>query len=864
MLSINGLGAASGDKANYCQNSASNEAKIEGYYQKIDAPGSWQGNPKMLETLGLKSGEKITDTQFSALTRGIHPETGELLVQGAGDQHRAGWDLTFSAPKSISSLWAVAGEADRAVIQQAHDRAVQAAMRHIEEKAAFARRGKAGAEQEHLSGLITAQYLHTTTRELDPDLHTHSLVLNLAQRSDGTWGGIESKNLYDWKMAAGAIYRAELSKQIKELCFEIKADRDYFKVVGVPDELCNEWSKRREQIEDALAKSGASGAKASEIAALGSRKTKEKDQDQNILRVRWQGEAAAFGLTAEKIAARDLHQSANEKNTEEISIYDKLTRTNSTFSEQDLWAVAAIEMQHAGKGFDAVKNRVSELTKSNEIIRLRSKTGELRFTTRAMQKIETGMAESAKRLKSKTNHNVKPEIVDKSLKDFETNKGFELSIEQQAAVRHITKNEGISLVRGAAGAGKSTMLEAANNAWKSSGYSVIGAALAGKAAQGLEEGSGIKSQTIHSLLHEIEKNNTKIDGKTVLVVDEAGMVGSKQMAKLLQVVEKKGAKIVLVGDERQLQAVAAGGSFKALQGVAGVVELNEIRRQKNEWAKNAVNDFAIGKAGKALESFIDRNLVKVDQNKMDALNSVISAWSANRDPSKPSESIILASTRADVSILNTLARQKLEKEGGTLSGFAATITNDQSRKLDYQQGDRILFRKNSASIGVKNGTLGTVEQIRIDADGSYKFRVKLDDGKTVQFSPNSQENQYDSIDYGYALTTHKAQGITVDKAFVMVGGSMQDREISYVQMSRARYETQIFFTSQQVEEMADMAGLTPTSEPNIQDLKQIVKQMSQSRQKDTTLEYNIEENEEKEVEEVNEIEELELENELEL
>ncbi|MHB0992563.1 MAG: MobF family relaxase [Burkholderiales bacterium] len=940
MLSISPLGAASSDKASYCQSSASVEGKTEGYYQKTDAPGTWQGNPAMLAALGIKPGAQVTDHEFAALTRGINPSTGEALVQGAGDAHRAGWDLTFSAPKSVSAVWAVADEADRAAIRSAHDRAVAAALAHLQEHAAYARRGKAGAEAEKLQGLIVAAYPHGTTREMDPDLHDHALAMNLAQRSDGTWGGIESKHLYEWKMAAGAIYRAELAEQMELLGFKTEADRDYFKIAGVPDDLCAEWSKRREQIEAALAESGASGAKASEIAALGSRKAKAVDQDPAALRARWVEEAVAHGLTAQVFADRALTPSLEqvedqdqpeklEPQEEPLSIYDKLTRSTSTFSEQDLWTSAAIEMQHQGKGHEAVKARVDELLADKEIVRMRNRvTGELRFSTRSMVKIEREMAETAQRMQSLNAHSVSSTTVDKALADFVTSKGFALSEEQQVAVRHITENgSSIALVRGAAGAGKSTMAEAARTAWEAVGYKVRGAALAGKAAEGLEIGSGVKSQTIHSLLTQIESYDEelakkqewfdksseafnqsrnpsekltawrdkakqeldeikakKLDEKTVLVVDEAGMVGSRQMSKLLQAVEKSGAKLVLIGHERQLQAVDAGGAFKALQNVAGCVELNEIRRQKESWARQSVEAFSRGEAAQALESFIDKEMVTIDETKVNAMNSVVKNWFDGRDPASHNGSIMLASTRADVADLNRLARQKM---GPALSGFEAAISNSEGRKLEFQQGDRVLFKKNSAALGVKNGTLGTVSTILIDPDGSYKFRVNLDDGKTVEFSPNSEENQYDAIDHGYALTTHKSQGITVDKAYVLAGGSMQDREITYVQMSRARYETRIFFTKPQIEEMAEMVDGEPTEKMSnfaknvaekmakngqevpeydeasflstrdflntysdsridkeknspLDDLKQIVKQMSQSRQKDTTLDYSIE------------------------
>ena len=847
MLSVDTLGAAGGEKASYCQSQVSQEAKTEGYYQKGEAPGVWQGPVEVLAELGLTPGQHITDEHFAAITRGFHPETGEALVQGAGDRHRAGWDLTFSAPKSVSTVWAVATDKDREAIKAAHDKAIQSAFEHLQEQAAYARRGKAGAEQEKLPGLIVAKYPHSTSREQDPDLHTHSLVMNLMQREDGTWGGIESKHFYEWKLAGGAIYRAQLAEEMERLGFKIEADRDYFKITGIPDDLCKEWSKRRDQIEQALAEAGVSGAKASEIAALGSRKAKEQDQDPESLRERWTQEAAEYGLTPDRIAARDLQ--AEQENDirpgqeEPQSIYDRLTRTESTFTECDLWAAAAIEMQHQGKGLDAIRTRVDELLAGGEIVRLRSQTGEMRFTTRDMLETERSMAETAKRLQASTAHQVESATVDKALDDFAAAKGFSLSAEQQAAVRHIASTSGsISLVRGAAGAGKSTMAEAARMAWEAEGFKVRGAALAGKAAQGLEDGSHIKSQTLHSLLYEIEsgKPEMQLNSKTILVVDEAGMVGSRMMSQLLQHIEAAGAKLVMVGDEAQIQAVDAGGAFKAIQKITGCATLLEIRRQKEAWAREAVEEFSRGEAAQALEKFIDRDLVKIAETKIDAMRNVVDAWHEGRDPSRPGEAVMLASTRADVHTLNQLARAQL-KADGDLSGMEFKVTNHNGQKLEFQEGDRLLFRKNSTALDVKNGTLGSIEQIRVEASGEYKFTVKLDNGKTVEFSPNAQNDAYDAIEHGYALTVHKSQGITVDKAFVLVGGSMQDRETTYVQMSRVRFDSQIFFTQSQVEEAADRFLDEPLQRAvTLEDLKHVIQQMEQSRQKDTTLDYTEE------------------------
>ena len=843
MLSISALGAAGAAKSRYCQDTASDEAQDEGYYQNDrDPPGKWDGDANMLAALGLQPGQKITDRAYDVVIRGFHPETGEALVQKAGDEHRAGWDLTFSAPKSVSALWAVAGDADRAAIQAAHDRAVGAALEHLQERAAVARRGKGGAETEKLPGLIVARYQHSTSRELDPDLHTHSLVANLAQRSDGTWGGIESRNLYDWKMASGAVYRAQLSEEMQKLGFQTEADRDYFRMIGVSDNLCQEWSKRREQIKDALGEAGIEEGhgRASEIAALGSRKTKTHT-DRDELFQRWKDEAAEHGLDADKIASRDLQDVRRDEAQDQVeqaeddepSIYDRLTRNDSTFSEADLWQRAAIEQQHEGRGLDAVRGRVAELLGSGEIVKLRGSEGETRYSTRSMIRIEKSMAQAAEARKSDASHVLAPAAVDSAIDDFAVARGFSLSAEQQGAVRHITQNPGaVQLVRGAAGSGKSTMAQAARMAWQSQGFTVRGVALAGKAAAGLEEGSGIKSQTLHSLLNNLDKGSLSLSQRDILIVDEAGMIGSRQMQRLLEHADQAGAKVVLIGDERQLQAIDAGGAFRALQRLLGFSKLTEVRRHEQESDRDAANALAQGNAADALDIYLEHDRINIADDKSAAMNDLARDWRQAWDPARPGEALMLAGKRADVADLNNRARALLAAEHRLTN---ETEVSTKSGKLNFGEGDRLLFTKNNRQLDVKNGQLGTIQKITIGKDQGREFLVLLDGGETRKFSV---DGEYTDIAHGYAVTVHKSQGVTVDHTFGLAS-SMNDREFSYVQFSRHRKSAHMYLPIGALDEAEDREGIDWEDKKDVSTrLKTLSKKMSRSRAKDTTLDYS--------------------------
>jgi Ti-type conjugative transfer relaxase TraA len=818
MMSISALGAAGGDKAWYAQSQASDESRMEGYYQGGDRepPGVWQG--RGLEALGLNLGDKVTDETFRNIIEGRSADGSDLGVQGSGENHRAGWDLTFSAPKSVSLAWAAADTEMHNKISNAHNSATAKALAFIEDQAAYGRRGKAGAEHEKLPGLAFATYQHADSREGDPQLHSHCLVMNMAQRADGTYGGIESKHIYDWHHASGAIYRAELAREMQGLGFQIKKDREFFRIAGIRDDITKHFSKRRIQIESALAKAGiATGkAKSSELASLSTRGKKMIEMTREVFLNTWRKLLGEQGLDAEKVkeisgenyiepepeAAQEVADldfiDPTDDGEEDQDIFKKLTSNESIFREQDIYKQAAIFAQLDGSGAEGAIAKVQEALASRQIVHLPSGM----MTTREMLKIESSMIHQAQTLRDRENHGIDKKTVDAALAEFAKTKGFSLSAEQEAAVRAITSAGDLKLVQGAAGSGKSTMAEAAKVAWESQGFSVIGAALAGKAAAGLQEGSGIESHTIHRTLYDIEKGNIQVDNKTVLLIDEAGMVGSRQMQQLTQLSEKTGAKLVLIGDQRQLQAVDAGGAFRALQNqLPEFAQLNEVRRQKNVDDKQAANDIAAGKGAEALKNYVERDLVQVKNTVDETKQALVEEWA--KDHRALQDKIILAGTKKDVFDLNQAARSKM-----SFAGTSHAIKTANGAR-DFAVGDRIVITKNNKNIGVNNGNFGTVQSIRFNRTGELEMSIKIDGRDDLVKAQVTGKDAFQNIDHGYASTVHKSQGSTVDSAY-FYAGSMVDKELGYVALSRHRESCQIFTPRSKLEQELDKSQAQAT------------------------------------------------------
>lgn len=433
------------------------------------------------------------------------------------------------------------------------------------------------------------------------------------------------------------------------------------------------------------------------------------------------------------------------------------------------------------------------------------------FTTRAMLRTEYDMAQSASELARRSGFMVATEKVDDAIRVIEQRdpeKPFRLDAEQVDAVRHVTGDSGIAAVVGLAGAGKSTLLDAARIAWEAEGRRVIGAALAGKAAEGLEDSSGIKSRTLAAWELAWADGKDQLKKGDVLVVDEAGMVSSEQLARVLKVVEDAGAKAVLVGDPMQLQPIQAGAAFRAIVERIGFAELSGVRRQREQWARDASRLFARGKVEEALDAYAQHDrLVEVDTREA-AIERIVADWGQAREQYRAnaeaenrslsgSELLVLAQTNDDVRKLNEAIRTVMTAQGG-LSDGRAFQTERGGR--EFAIGDRLIFLENArffepradhlAVQHVKNGMLGTVVRTTSNR-GETLLTVKLDAGREVTFG----QDTYRNIDHGYAATVHKSQGATVDRTFVLATG-MMDQHLAYVAMSRHRDRADLYMAQE--------------------------------------------------------------------
>ena len=456
-----------------------------------------------------------------------------------------------------------------------------------------------------------------------------------------------------------------------------------------------------------------------------------------------------------------------------------------------------------------------------------------RFTTKEMAGVEMEMEGAAQRLAMSHHHRIAADVREAALERVADRQGFRLSPEQLKAVEHVTGGEGLALIVGYAGAGKSAAMNSVREVYEGAGYKVRGAALSNLAAQGLQDSAGIESTSLDRLLHrldgqgdreaKIEADTAKLHAKfaaikgtsqranqyrediaakigalhgqaeagrlgpkDLIVLDEAAMVDSRKLGRLLAHTANAGAKVIGLGDQIQLQAIEAGAGFRALSERHGAAELKDVRRQDEAWQRTATKDFRDGRATVALDSYRDHGMTHQGETREAAKAELIAAWSAHRAEHPEKSAIILTALNVDVNGLNTMARATYGAQGRLGEDHEIAVKDGSIRMAE---GDRFLFRKNDGHMGVMNGSLGTVRKIEGD-----QITVALDNakgmegaGKTVSFSAA----EYDSFSHGYAYTVHKTQGVTVDRAFVLATPFM-DRHSAYVAMSRHRERSDLY------------------------------------------------------------------------
>ena len=785
----------------------------EGYYERSvalglddyyagrgESPGIWVGRgAQELELEGV-----VGEGELGRLIRGRHPHTGEVLRRQyrprritieridpfSGDRSLevkklapvAGFDLVFSPPKSVSLLHALGDEQTRRAVNEAHVSAWQAALVYLEDEACVTRRGRNGVHREHAGGFVAAAYQHRTSRAQDPHLHTHLIVANMAKSpSDGKWRALDGEPiLKSYRLAAGYLYQAQLRDELtRTLGVEWEQPhKGMAELRGVPRSVIRAFSTRRAQVVEELARRGGGGFYAAQLAAVETRERKEH-LDLVGLREDWRARAAELGLGSRELRALlgRVHQSALSRSdllriARRLLGPEGLTERQTAFSEPE--AVMAWAQAHAGgASAERVRRLAARLVRTDGVEQVgeRPSPGRLaHYSTAELISLERAALALVERGRDAD----VPAVGPQQLVEIEHSHRAVLTAEQERMVEEVTtRRSRVICVVGLAGAGKTTATHAVATAFAQAGVPLLGAAPSGVAAEKLQDETGISSTTLHRLLEQA-RNEGGLPHRCVLIVDEAAMAETRTLAPLLELVEQAEAKAILIGDPHQLPSVGAGGLFAGIVEREGAVILTENRRQHDPLEQDALARVRAGVGRDYLAYAELRQRLVVSDDHVTTRARLLADWWQHARDDLPSN-VMLALRRRDVTDLNQLARQLMDTDG-RLGTHRLNLAG-----AEFAAGDRVICLRNNATLDVKNGTTGTIQRVNPDR---HTLTLATDRGPTVAL--NRRYLDAGNLRHAYALTGHAAQGLTVNRAFVLGTGEARLREWGYVALSRAR------------------------------------------------------------------------------
>ena len=854
------------------------------YYTAGEEPDGTWFNPHGM--FGLKDGGKVESAHFQRLYNGFNPDGVDKLVQRAGSDKRSpGIDMTFSVDKSISALWAIAEPGMRAEIEGMAVAAARAALEDtVLRYCSYTRVAENGIQRPVAADLMGATFPHGTSRENDPQLHVHCALFNIARtHDDGKYRAHHQYPVYGWKKAAGAMFRANLAWDLQNRLGvrmeQYGPNAEFTRIEGMPEDLLGYWSKRRKAI---VARAGELGipalGNAARLAGVNklTRAGKSHDNDPEVRHRRWQGEAASFAEREELVTTVtghevDIPREAVRELTgrlDELPAY--LARQEAVFRRPDM--VEAAANAAAGlMGREAVGTTVERLRRNPEIERLepRKPTAESEagmahtevYSTRHNLGLEQAVRDMAGNMAADAGHGLPAQAVNLKVEAL-LDQGYPLSEEQIKAIRFATaRGARVAVIEGAAGSGKTTTLRPITDLHREHGYDVIPTAVAWRTAVALGDDCDARPYCVDKLLKLAAKGQLAIGKDTLIVVDEAGMLSTRQAHHILQLSERHGAKVVFAGDTRQQQPVEAGPGLRLIRDVAGSVRVDRIRRQKADmedvlvhlhgetpeaarfqagmtgpkerdailadyealetkpsftpWQVSASEALRDGDAAAAIEALRVRGRLHLCHDEEKTLTRLVGDWERHVRAEPDRSTIVLARTRAEARALSYLMRERVLRGGEDIKRAVVEVSRNVDGRvtepLEIAVGDRLRIGATHWEKQLFNGTVITVEDLEVTRKKTSRTETKANvedtkrqepsvlitgrtgDGRRVTFSHDEIRDYKDNIrlDYGYALTIASAQGLTVDRAFLLAD-ARPARESIYPAATRHREALDIY------------------------------------------------------------------------
>ena len=820
-----------------------------GYYIEGDEPDGVWWNPAGL--LGLADGGAVDAADFTRIYHGFDPRTEDRLTRNAGSKTRSpGIDITFSADKSISALWAIAPREMRDEIAEAHNEACRQALEDVvRAHCGWTRTRPGGGDIELIRAeLVGAMFQHGTSRSDDPQLHTHCLIFNATRAADGKYRALYTPAMFRWMKAAGATYRHALAWHLQErLGVEMERygrDGAFTRVAGMPEDLVREWSKRRRTIEamaDDMGFSTNSNAAAAAAINKMTRKAKTSGEGEDLRHVAWDLEAGAFVEDRESLVAsvtgKDIQldqETLREATVRLEKLPGELTEHEAVFRVPD---IVERSMNATAGVMDpmAARTAVERVLRNDEVVELDMPTHSIEadaglthtrvFSTREEIGMEEAVADMAAAAVADRRSSLDAATIETKVNRL-LSEGYPLSAEQVAAIRYGAgpASGGLSIIEGAAGAGKTTTLRPVTDLYRENGYTVIATAVAWRTAVSLGNDCACSPYSVDKLLRLVARGALTLDEKTVIVVDEAGMLSTRQAHHILQFAREHGCKVIAAGDTRQHQPIGAGPGLRLMREAAGGVRVDQIRRQRPDledilvhvhglseedarfraglmgdqerarvvsdyeamamkpsfvpWQIAASEALRDGDAAETIAAYAAREKLHLGSDLEETLTHLVDDWQAWRKANPGRSSTVIARTHDEIRVLSHLMRERTlagtgHDERVVVQACRARADDTRAVPLEIARGDLLRIGTTVWAKRLFNGTIVEVADFKVVNRGAENERVLINGrseyGESVSFFVDEIVDYYGRVrlDHGYAMTVASAQGRTVDAAFVL-------------------------------------------------------------------------------------------------
>jgi conjugative relaxase-like TrwC/TraI family protein len=776
------------------------------YAGRGESPGRWIGNGSEL----LRVAGEVDKRGFAALMDGRHPGTGERLKRLGGRSKVAAFDLTFSAPKSVSVLFAAGDPSLSRALVESHAEAVDAALEYLEREACRVRRGQRGVQREPGGGFVAAGYRHRMSRAEDPQLHTHVVTANMARGADGRWTALDATPIYQHARAAGFLYQAHLRAAVRERLPWVRwgpVRRGMAELEQVPAGVLREFSTRRRQIEERereLAEAGVEvGRSGREAIAHDTRERKRYGIDTAPWREVVRARAAEHGLGARELRTmmRGPEPPHREVDVQALGAAlagaAGLTEKQNTFARRD--AVMAWAAAHGQGGPAVAVERAAREFLTRPDVHDASDPSERRFTTSDLLAHEEAIVRGAQARRGEGAGRLDRDIVDAAI----ASAPFAATAEQATAIRGMTSSgHGVETVEALAGTGKTFTAGLLARAYEGGDYRVIGTAPTARAVRELKDGAGIaQAFTLTRLALDLEGDAAGFGTRpTVLIVDEAGMASTRETARVLEHARAGRVKVIAIGDSGQLSSVQAGGWLASLTRRLGSHELRQVMRQRDPRERQLLAQLRRGESADYIADKMSRGHLHVYDGDGDSAlggeRAAIAAWRERQATCEWGQAVLVARDNARRRRLNGMVRAELKRDGQL--GDSIQVGGE-----EFAVGDRVVARRNDRLRAVDNGMRGTV----IAIDPTEKDVIVRTDAGAHRTLDSAYVTEH--LQHAYALTAHTIQGGTVEWAGVVGRPSDFTRNWSYTALSRAREATELFLIDSPTEHQLARAEIAP-------------------------------------------------------